>query len=269
MQDVVHEHDEDGLVEVVTLEGNIAVGKSTVIGSLRGFGAYVVPEPVKDWDDLLHLFYEDPHVYSFPLQARILACVTRDRRQHVVAAKNKGYLRLFMERSPLGAKVFTKAGLEAGHMSAEDFALYNRLEVLCKDEPVEHRLRKLGEVLGDRLSSDAPHDAKTLAMLRELCVNDDVDIRVKVVHVLLQAPVATCVTRCKRRDRPDERDGPLTGSDQKLTTYLTHLHRLQSEVFPVDAMLCVDATKNPANTARGILRALCGFPPVSELVAVK
>lgn len=204
-------------VEIVTVEGNIAVGKSSVLQRLRDLGHYVVPEPTQDWGGLLKLYYEDPVKYSFPLQARILACMTRDRREHVAKARALGFRRIFMERSPMGARVFTKATHDSGNMTRADYETYNLLEAQCRDQ-AQNRQQ----------------------------------------HIFLEASVETCHRRCRRRDRPDERS--LTTQD-KLGVYLTQLHALQLEIFPLDEMVRVDAEQSVGDVARDILAGLEGTTP--------
>ena len=45
---------------LVSLEGNIGAGKSTLAEELRRRGRTVIVESVDSWGDTLALFYEDP-----------------------------------------------------------------------------------------------------------------------------------------------------------------------------------------------------------------
>ena len=44
-------------MKVFSIEGPIGVGKSTVLGLLKGHGFPVYPEPTKEWDPWLQHFY--------------------------------------------------------------------------------------------------------------------------------------------------------------------------------------------------------------------
>ena len=57
-------------------------------------------------------------------------------------------------------------------------------------------------------------------------------------------------------DRPDEREGPLTGSEDELTAYLQKIHDLQLEIYPLDEMVRIDASRHVHEVTRAILLAL-------------
>ena len=57
----------------VCVEGNIGSGKSTLLRGLQDARCTVYQEPVDDrWKPLLQAFYENPSLWSFPLQIEVL-----------------------------------------------------------------------------------------------------------------------------------------------------------------------------------------------------
>jgi deoxyadenosine/deoxycytidine kinase len=54
----------------ICIDGNIGVGKSTILGRLKDLGYKVFPEPIDEWP--LDLFYSDPSRWGFTLQLAIL-----------------------------------------------------------------------------------------------------------------------------------------------------------------------------------------------------
>ena len=71
---------------IICVDGNIAVGKSTVLDTLELEGYKVIREPVHEWSDTLKLFYEDKARWAFTLQVVILTSYRKIYRDAKVCA---------------------------------------------------------------------------------------------------------------------------------------------------------------------------------------
>ena len=109
---------------LVSLEGNIGAGKSTLAEELRRRGRTVIVESVDSWGDTLALFYEDPARWSFLLQSRILL----DMRAQKDRALESSEKYVFIERSPRSAYIFVKQAEEDGNMNVTERAAYDELQ---------------------------------------------------------------------------------------------------------------------------------------------
>ncbi|ALA62487.1 deoxycytidine kinase [Turkeypox virus] len=110
----------------ISLEGNIAAGKSTLLDILSLYGRYTVKEPIDQWRDpknnLLEKLYADPEKWSYTFQ------------QHAFWSRVKMYLStcaihnsvLFFERSVFSDRnVFASALHDVGYINDMDWDLYN------------------------------------------------------------------------------------------------------------------------------------------------
>ena len=80
---------------VISIDGNIAASKSTVIAALNAAGIAAVGEPVEEWEPLLKLFYEDQSRWATALHVKILATYADMFRKYTSAGQV-----LVCERSP-------------------------------------------------------------------------------------------------------------------------------------------------------------------------
>jgi len=102
----------------ISLEGNIAAGKTTVFETLeKEFGdSNFFREPVREWGDLLELYYDDRATWVLPLSLKILLTF-RNSIDHSDA---------FIERSPLTCRhVFTNMLFKDGTLSQRGWDLFN------------------------------------------------------------------------------------------------------------------------------------------------
>lgn len=103
---------------IVTVDGNISSGKSTVVGRLAG-DHEVFQEPLEKWT-LLNKFYADPRTYALPFSLQVLASfadVVRPIDGRVVVT----------ERSPLTTReVFTRMHVNDGTMNDADWQTFKR-----------------------------------------------------------------------------------------------------------------------------------------------
>lgn len=96
----------------ISVFGNIACGKSTLLKNLRRLGFDVFQEPVSDWK-FLPRFYESPSRWCFALQIEILDSFSK------IECTDK-----IMERSAYEAyKIFAENSYREGHLIKEEFDL--------------------------------------------------------------------------------------------------------------------------------------------------
>lgn len=104
----------------VCIEGNIGSGKSTLLARLAAArpGLRVMPEPVEDWGDLLHRYYQDPAQWGLALQLRALlsSCAAVGCEDPCV-----------VERGPLSCRhVFGQLLFNDGKLTQTDWDLFKR-----------------------------------------------------------------------------------------------------------------------------------------------
>jgi len=187
-------------VFVVSVEGNIAAGKSTYIRRVGealaklGYATELVCEPIDEWKavgvncvDMLAASYADPASHAFPFQLTALATHIRCARRAVERARARASRGrpaiVLVERSPCSYKrVFAHLAIARGTIRFEHAAVYDLLY----------------SVLGETMP---PVD----------------------LVVYLRADPALCLYRRSNRGRVCE-----SGVDQ---TYLASLNTLYSEVI--------------------------------------
>lgn len=104
---------------MITIEGLIGAGKSTLVGILKENGFKdVFTEPISEWNvqgfDVLKAFYSDPKRYAFVFQTYCLQTRVNQLRQASIA-----------ERSLLSDSMFASAQHRLGNMDDLEFAIYN------------------------------------------------------------------------------------------------------------------------------------------------
>jgi len=119
---------------IISVEGNIGVGKSTFINILKSKwdgGCEVIPEPVDMWKNLtnsdgkniLQTFYEDIPRWAYSFQN--VACITRMMKmENTIRNSTSQYI--FLDRS-LGTdkNVFEAMLHDQGHMTEIEHQMYN------------------------------------------------------------------------------------------------------------------------------------------------
>jgi deoxycitidine kinase len=137
------------------IDGNIGSGKSTIVNKIKeatGENVKVVPEPVDLWlsiknseDNLLSLFYKDPHRYAYTFQT----VVFKTRIQSLLSAFQESRTdTVFSERSIWTDKyVFAKACYNNGLMNEVEYKAhelwFNWLEELFVSEKNSTSILKL------------------------------------------------------------------------------------------------------------------------------
>lgn len=128
---------------IITVEGNIGVGKSTFIEKIKNRykdrnDIMFVQEPVDVWSqitqgskNILELFYENQKKYSFPFQ--VLAYTTRLNQieQATFEAKCKGKTIIVMERSlEADRNIFAKMLHDDGMIEESMYKIYDHMSTL-------------------------------------------------------------------------------------------------------------------------------------------
>lgn len=106
---------------IISIEGNIGCGKSTVLKALAELGYTVHPEPVDKWSKWLKLFYEDPARWGMSFNTNVLL-TGYSCQQHA-----KEELHVY-ERSALACKyVFSNIQFVNGNMIQEEVELFDSI----------------------------------------------------------------------------------------------------------------------------------------------
>jgi deoxyadenosine/deoxycytidine kinase len=106
---------------IISIDGALGVGKTTVLQELEKCGFDVVYEDLESWKEYLDKFYEDKFRYALPLQIKI---ALSHKKNIEMCDENKIY---FIERGPLSVNhVF-------GNLLVKDNVL-NELEYKLIDE---------------------------------------------------------------------------------------------------------------------------------------
>lgn len=122
-----------GIKQIITIEGNIGVGKSTFVDIIKRniFNSEIVSEPVEMWKkmqdsdgtNILQKFYQDIPRWAYSFQN--LACITRMTKiEDTIRQSNSEFI--FLDRS-LGTdkNVFEKMLYDSGKISEIEHQMYN------------------------------------------------------------------------------------------------------------------------------------------------
>lgn len=108
----------------ISIDGNIAAGKSTVFASIATSPvadvASLFPEPLDEWGDLLQLYFKDRASWALPLTLDILRGFHRSSKPH-------GKPHSIVERNPFTCRhVFTEMLRHDAILSNDDMLLVNQ-----------------------------------------------------------------------------------------------------------------------------------------------
>lgn len=113
---------------IICIDGNIGVGKSTLLNELHKRGYTVIKEDIDTWGWCLNKFYSDPHRWAFTLQMAILNSMISQYRN----IQSMGDRLVFIERSPEAGMIFTRNNYHNGNLSLDEYNLiesyYNLFE---------------------------------------------------------------------------------------------------------------------------------------------
>lgn len=158
--------------EIVSIEGNIGSGKSTLMKYLKDYfknNPYVMflKEPVDEWEKIkdnngktiLEKFYGDPEKYSFSFQ--IMAYISRlnvlrEALKNIDPLSNKKYI-IITERSLYTDKlVFAKMLYETGKIEDVNYQIYSTWFKTFSEEFPVHRViyvKTLPEICHQRIAN--------------------------------------------------------------------------------------------------------------------
>ena len=133
---------------IVSIEGNIGSGKSTLIQKLQQHNhnsqKLFLDEPVKEWmdiqdedgEDILSKFYADQQTFSFPFQ--MMAYISRLNKLKNAMKQDKDVI--FTERSLTTDKhVFAKMLYDDGKMNTFEYQIYNKwFDAFNKETEITH-----------------------------------------------------------------------------------------------------------------------------------
>ena len=128
--------------KIISIEGNIGVGKSTLIDNLETYyknenieNVIILREPVDAWnlfvdskdnENILTKFYNDPKKFSFSFQILVLKTVLELLVQTI--EKNPDCKLIICERSILSSRhVFTKMLYDSSQMNEMEYKIYESL----------------------------------------------------------------------------------------------------------------------------------------------
>lgn len=118
-KDILNCIDTKGDSQVITIDGVVGVGKSTLLNLLEEEGYVAFREPVVD-NPILDKFYYDRERYSFPLQIFFL----NKRFEQIKEAMKVNSV---LDRSIYGDVIFAKMLCDNNEMTVEEFNIYKEL----------------------------------------------------------------------------------------------------------------------------------------------
>jgi deoxyadenosine/deoxycytidine kinase len=169
--------------EIVSIEGNIGSGKSTLMKHLKDHfknndHVMFLKEPVDEWEKIkdnngktiLEKFYGDPEKYSFSFQ--IMAYISRlnvlrEALKNINPLSNKKYI-IITERSLYTDKlVFAKMLYETGKMEDVNYQIYSTWFKTFSEEFPVHRViyvKTLPEICYQRISSRSREGEENISL---------------------------------------------------------------------------------------------------------
>jgi len=148
---------------IITITGNIACGKSTILSKLKKENPsfLVKKEPLEEWKPYLDAFYNDPQRNSLNLQLKVLSSFDTIKTNFVESGKNI----LIVERSPFDSlNVFAKTLVKEKNMTMSEFETLDALhETTWKPDFVVY-LRSTPSVCMQRLQSRSRDNEQTIEL---------------------------------------------------------------------------------------------------------
>lgn len=116
-------------MSVIEFEGNLGVGKSTLLRQLETLSDDHVVFYEQVNPDFLHAFYKHPKKFSFAFQMYML--VSRIYQMNEAARQSSDHKKTcFLDRGAVGDTVFAHVAYIQGTISSDDFKIYKSV---CKD----------------------------------------------------------------------------------------------------------------------------------------
>lgn len=143
-------------IKIISIEGNIGSGKSTVVNNLKDYysenkplkGIYFLEEPVSEWvqiqdstgKNIIEKFYENQKRYSFSFQMMAYISRLAMLKRAVKECQEKEHRIIVCERSLQTDKnVFCKMLYDSGKIEDVEFQIYNKwFDEFIKEIPKIH-----------------------------------------------------------------------------------------------------------------------------------
>jgi deoxyadenosine/deoxycytidine kinase len=128
------------MVRIISINGNIACGKSTLISALKNKGYDVVLEGYNrgEWGNVLSMYYKNPKRYGYLFQTLVIAemkeAYERIREEAILVGKNDDDI-VFVERSHVDCLAFAQLVHKNGDMTDVEFKTFKRLYNLLLEQP--------------------------------------------------------------------------------------------------------------------------------------
>lgn len=128
------------MVKIISINGNIACGKSTLISELEKKGHTVVLEGYNrgEWGNVLSLYYKNPKRYGYLFQTLVIAemkeSYQRIREEGKFLGKHEDDI-VFVERAHVDCLAFAQLVHRNGDMSDVEFKTFKRLYDLLLEQP--------------------------------------------------------------------------------------------------------------------------------------
>lgn len=133
-------------VQIISIEGNIGAGKSTILEHLKETYAdneevAFVDEPVDIWgticddtgEDILTKFYKDPTQYAFIFQ--VMAFSTRVHKlRETLSEKPKAKIMICERSLEADSNIFAQMLFDDGHMESIEHTIYKRYYDIYKND---------------------------------------------------------------------------------------------------------------------------------------
>ena len=164
------------MVQLVRIEGNIGVGKSSLLSHLEDNEPPVctVPEPVSSWTHHLEGLYSSPHsdAWSLPMQSLAMCTRAESLLQALARCKDASDPAIVViERSQDSARIFADNTLSGQDMDAfdtlvarYDAALGARLEQVCTSDTITVYLRAHPEVCAQRMAKRSRRSERGISL---------------------------------------------------------------------------------------------------------
>ena len=108
--------------KVISIDGNIGAGKTSILKELEKRGCVVFPEDIGTWKPILDAFYNNPQRWTFTLQMGILNSLHDQYRQMKELSSVNTII--FMERDPSSSKIFAEICKADGFMTNDEYKIY-------------------------------------------------------------------------------------------------------------------------------------------------
>ena len=122
------------MVRIISINGNIACGKSTLLSALKNKGHAVVLEGYNrgEWGNVLDMYYKEPKRHGYLFQTLVIAEM---KETYDLIRKKSECDIVFVERSHVDCLAFAQLVHKNGDMTEVEFNTFKRLYDLLLEQP--------------------------------------------------------------------------------------------------------------------------------------